>query len=141
MKRQPVLSSKDREEVELLALEISELRGVLREISQQVLRIERRIRSILPHSEVGARPRLGTHRERHFDKNIINHLTERAKEGAQIENELRRMTVKHELAKVARELGMTNTKLPPKDDLIRRIATRIRQRASVADGIRKGAEK
>ena len=48
------------------------------------------------------------------------------------------MTVKNELAVLARELGMTNTKLPPKDELVRRISTRLRQKASVASGFRVG---
>ena len=139
MKVKIKLSSEDREELELLVLEISELRGVLREISQQVIRIERRVRAILPHSGMAAGPRVGRSQDRNVAaKDIINHLTKRVNEGVQIENELRRMTVKHELVKVARELGMTNRKLPPKDALIRGISARIRQRASVADGIRKG---
>lgn len=45
------------------------------------------------------------------------------------------MTVKNELAVLARELGLTNTKLPAKDDLVRRIATRIRQGSIVTRGL------
>ena len=141
MKREPIISTQNRDELEMLALEISELRGILREISLQVLRIERRIRSVLPHSELSKTTRVGKSRDPHFAKGVIVRLTKRAKEGAQIENELRRMTVKRELASLARELGMTNRELPPKDDLIRRIATRIRQKASVAYGISDGDKK
>jgi hypothetical protein len=36
---------------------------------------------------------------------------------------------------IAKALGMTNDKLPPKDELVRRISTRIRQSASVTTGI------
>lgn len=136
MKGETAFSTEHQNEIELLALEISELKNVLRELSQQVLRIERRIRSVLPNSE--ARSVLGRvdHNGDYFARNVINRLTESAKEGNQIENELRHMTVKQELSKVAKELGMTNTKLPPKDVLIRRISTRIRQRASVTSSIR-----
>ena len=94
--------AENSDELEFLALEISEFKNVLREMSRQVSRIERRVK---------------------------------AAGGEQIESELRRMTVKKELAILARNLGMTNTRLPPKDDLVRRISTRLRQRASVVSGI------
>ncbi len=45
------------------------------------------------------------------------------------------MSVKNELAVLARPLGMTNTRLPPKDDLVQRISTRLRQSAVVARGM------
>ena len=70
----------------------------------------------------------------------MHRLTELADRGGQLESELRRMTVKNELAVLARQLGMTNTKLPPKDELVRRISTRLRQSASVTSGIRGGAQ-
>lgn len=38
----------NQDELELLALELSELKGILRELSQQVLRIERRVKAALP---------------------------------------------------------------------------------------------
>ena len=136
MKPDTPSSTDSRKEIELLAQEVSELRNALRELSRQILRIERRIWSVLPRSKQSARPSLGKHSEEHFAVSVINRLTESAKEGREIENDLRQMTVKPELVKVARELGMTNTKLPPKDDLVRRISTRIRQKASLARGIR-----
>lgn len=124
------------EELELLALELSEVKSILRELSQQVLRVERRVRAALPSSQKPP----GSNSLRQLDKSTvssaISQLTERAKKGEQIEDELRSMTVKNGLAVLARELGMTNTKLPPKDELIRRISTRIRQRAHVVYGIR-----
>ena len=124
------------EELELLALELSEVKSILRELSQQVLRVERRVRAALPSSQKPP----GSNSLRQLDKSAvssaISQLTERAKKGEQIEDELRGMTVKNGLAVLARELGMTNTKLPPKDELIRRISTRIRQRAHVVYGIR-----
>ena len=139
MKEKENISIKGKEELELLALEISDAKSALREISQQMLRIERRIKGALhsPRSAAkGARERLDANRVRA----IIDQMTECAATGMQIENELRRMTVRDELAILARELGMTNTKLPPKDELIRRISTRIRQRASVKSGIREAAQ-
>ncbi len=36
------------EELELLTLELSEVKSILRELSQQLLRIERRVRAVLP---------------------------------------------------------------------------------------------
>ena len=127
------------EELKLLALELSEVKNILRELSQQILRVERRVRVALPSSQKS----LGSNGFKQLDNSAvsstINDLTERAKKGEQIEDELRHMTVKNGLAVLARELGMTNTKLPPKDELIRRISTRIRQRAHVVYGIREAA--
>ena len=124
------------EELKLLALELSKVKNILHELSQQMLRIERRVRAVLPSSQKPT----NSNNLRKLDENAasstIDDLTERAKKGEQIENELRGMTVKNGLAMLARELGMTNTKLPPKDELIRRISSRIRQRAHVVYGIR-----
>lgn len=124
------------EELKLLTLELSEVKNILREVSQQMLRIERRVRVALSSFQ---RPP-GSNGLKQLDKSAvsstISQLTERAKKGEQIEDELRHMTVKNGLAVLARELGMTNTKLPPKDELIRRISTRIRQKAHVVYGIR-----
>lgn len=126
------------EELKLLALELSKVKNILQELSQQMLRIERRVRVALSPSQKPT----NSNSLRRFDKSTasstIDDLTERAKKGEQIEDELRGMTVKNGLAVLARELGMTNTKLPPKDELIRRLSTRIRQQASVEYGIREG---
>ena len=126
------------EELKLLALELSKVKNILHELSQQMLRIERRVRAAL--SSYQKPP--GSNSLKQLDKSAvssaISQLTERAKKGEQIEDELRHMTVKNGLAVLARELGMTNTKLPPKDELIRRLSTRIRQQASVEYGIREG---
>ena len=126
------------EELELLALELSEVKSILREVSQQLIRVERRVRAVLPSSQKPP----GSNGLKQLDKSAvsgtISQLTENAKKGEQIEDELRGMTVKNGLAVLARELGMTNTKLPPKDELIRRISSRIRQRAHVVYGICEG---
>lgn len=126
------------EELKLLALELSKVKNILHELSQQMLRIERRVRAALSSCQKPP----GSNSLKQLDKSAasstIDDLTERAKKGEQIENELRGMTVKNGLAVLARELGMTNTKLPPKDELIRRLSTRIRQQASVEYGIREG---
>ena len=126
------------EELKLLALELAKVKNILHELSQQMLRIERRVRVAL--SSYQKPP--GSNSLKQLDKSAvssaISQLTERAKKGEQIEDELRGMTVKNGLAVLARELGMTNTKLPPKDELIRRLSTRIRQQASVEYGIREG---
>lgn len=125
-----------REDLELLALELSEVKNILRELSQQVLRVERRVKVALPPSQKPTNSNSLRKLDNSAVSSTINDLTERAKKGEQIENELRGMTVKNGLAVLARELGMTNTKLPPKDELIRRLSTRIRQQASVVYGIR-----
>lgn len=127
-----------REDLELLALELSEVKSILRELSQQVLRVERRVKVALPPSQKPTNSNSLRKLDNSAVSSTINDLTERAKKGEQIENELRGMTVKNGLAVLARELGMTNTKLPPKDELIRRLSTRIRQQASVEYGIREG---
>ena len=124
------------EELKLLALELSKVKNILHELSQQMLRIERRVRVALPPSQKPTNSSNLRKLDENAASSTINDLTERAKKGEQIENELRGMTVKNGLAVLARELGMTNTKLPPKDELIRRISTRIRQRAHVVYGIR-----
>ena len=133
------ICAKDGDELEYLALELSDVKGVLRELSQQVLRIERRVQAALPPTEKPDRRGRAKRIDEDAARRIVERLTERARKGEQIESELRSMTVKGELAALARNLGMTNAKLPPKDDLVRRISTRLRQSASVASAIREGA--
>ena len=128
------------DELEFLALEISEFKNVLRELSQQVSRIERRVKAALPPSKRTTKADRSSPMDETAARHIVDRLTERAKGGEQIESELRSMTVKRELAILARNLGMTNTRLPPKDDLVRQISTRLRQRASVVSGIHGGLQ-
>jgi hypothetical protein len=71
---------------------------------------------------------------------VIAGLKERVAKGEQIEPELKGYLVKPNLQMVARSLGMTNTKLPPKNELVRRIATRIRQSVSVTRGFHEAAK-
>ena len=128
----------NQDDLEMLVLELSEVKGILRELSQQVLRIERRVKVALPRSQKPSKPNPPQRLDESAARRAISRLRERARGGVQIESELRNMTVKGELAVMARELGMTNAKLPPKDDLVRRISTRLRQSASVVNGIREG---
>ena len=124
------------DELELLALEISEIKDVLRELSQQVLRVERRVQAALPPASKRKTKASGSQKVADADAwRIIDDLTKSAQQGNQIEQALRKMTVKGGVAVLAKELGMTNSKLPPKDELIRRVSTRLRQRASVEAGI------
>lgn len=124
------------DELELLALEISEVKDVLRELSQQVLRVERRVQAALPPANKRKTKASGSQKVADADAwRIIDDLTKSAQQGNQIEQALRKMTVKGGVAVLAKELGMTNSKLPPKDELIRRVSTRLRQRASVEAGI------
>ena len=128
----------NQDELELMALELSELKGILRELSQQVLRIERRVKAALPAPQKQSKSNPRQRLDESTARRTISRLRERARDGEQIESELRDMTVKNELAVMARELGMTNAKLPPKDDLVRRISTRLRQSASVVSSIHEG---
>lgn len=130
----------DENLVSLLS-EIDEVKELLRETSRQIRRIERRITASLPKSEStksgGSKSReVGPRKiDERTTLEIIEELKKRAANGEQIEARLRSLTVKPELQSIARMLGMTNTKLPPKADLIRSISTRVRQGVSVATGI------
>lgn len=124
------------EELELLALEVSEVKDVLRELSQQVLRVDRRVQAALPPASKKRARTSGRPKVTDADAwRIIDNLTKSAQQGGQIEEELQKMTVKGGVAVLARALGLTNSKLPPKDELIRRVSTRLRQRAAVENGI------
>lgn len=135
MNRDKNIWHEQRDELKLLAQEISEIKIILREVSQQISRIDRRVRAALPPPRQPAIKNTPKRLEEKKAPVIISRLTKCARDGEQIEDELRRMNVKDELSVLARELGMTNTKLPPKNDLVRRISTRIRQRASIKIGI------
>jgi len=126
-------------ELASLAKEISDLKHILRDVSEQISRIDRRLTAVLPSPAKPTKKNVRKPPETNDADSIVNRLTERAIEGEQIENELRRMKVKGELSVLAKTLGMTNTKLPPKHDLVRRISTRIRQRASLETSFNKSA--
>ena len=135
------MSIEQQNDIESLALEISEIKVTLREISQQILRIDRRVRAVLPSPKKTVVNSVSTNCiEMKKAQSIINELTKHARDGQQIEDDLRSMNMKYELSIIARELGMTNKKLPPKHDLVRRISARIRQRVSVETGIQEGVE-
>lgn len=123
-------------ELELLALELSDVKEALHEISRQVRRIERRVDAALPQASKRTEPVRRVKLDDSVARQTITRMREDAVNGLRIEDELRRMTVKNELVPLARELGLTNAKLPPKDGLVRLIATRIRQGAIVARGFR-----
>lgn len=136
------------EYVQKLANEVADLRGVLQDLSQQVRRIERRIDYVLPDKRkangrgtaVGKRqektPTMSETKARH----TLDKLQRRMEDGEStdaIRSELRSMRVKQELTPIARELGMTNTALPPKTELVMRIITRLRQSVMLTENIRK----
>ena len=112
------------EYVQKLADEIADLKGVLQDMSQQVRRIERRIDLVLPDSAKAKKRKIGTHTgpKKSHDlsavqaRQTVDRLTDELRDGKSIQAELREMTVKHGLKLIARELGMTNTALPPKDE-------------------------
>lgn len=127
------------EDLELLVMELTEIKDILREASQQIRRIERRIKAALPKPQTTVRHKRGTQRASRMDEQVTHVLVDRLKEkvrnGENIESELHGFLVKYELNAIARTLGMTNTKLPPKDELIQRISTRLRQSVAVSAGI------
>jgi len=136
MKTNKPVDAGDPKELEIVAEELLNVKNNLRELSRQLIRIERLIQAALPPDEKRAIPAPRQDLKRDGASQMIERLREQAIEGLQIEDELRRMTVKNELVPLARELGLTNAKLPPKDGLVRLIGTRIRQSAIVARGFR-----
>ena len=129
-----------------LAKEVTDLKGVLQDISQQIRRIERRIDYVLPHEKrsqtrkasngVKKTPTMSETNTRETIERMKQHLYDE-KPVAEIQSELRKMNVKRELTPIAREFGMTNAALPPKDELIMRIITRIQQSVMLTENIRK----
>ena len=131
----------DQTDILLFAEELADVKELLREASRQLLRIERRVKVAFPGA-VSNRSRTRssassdrTRLDETAAREVINKLKVGVTKGEQIETKLRDYTVKPELQFIARLLGMTNTKLPPKDELVRRISTRLRQSVSVAAGI------
>jgi len=131
-------------DVKRLAAEVAELKGVLRDISQQLRRIERRIDAVLPAGERSGKFRKtngAPHAKKHVAISeaaacqLVKELTETLRHNQGIESRLRDMTVKNELTAIARFLGMTNTKLPPKTELIGTIVTRLRQSIMLTENI------
>ena len=139
--------SQNEKSVRKLAAEVAELRGVLQDLTQQARRIERRIDFVLPEkSRKKTANKISVNRAdqdnvRKLGEDVarktIDDMTEQLRNGKSIESELRNMTVKHGLTPIARELGMTNTALPPKTELIMRIITRLRQTVMLTENIRK----
>lgn len=131
-------------DVKRLADEVAELKGVLRDISQQARRIERRIDAVLPAGDRQGKSRAtnGAPRTEKYAatpdivaRQQIKELLEAMRRGKDVGPRLRDMTVKKELTAIARVLGMTNTKLPPKTELVGRITTRLRQSAMLTENI------
>ncbi|MDD9799761.1 MAG: hypothetical protein OXU29_04795 [Gammaproteobacteria bacterium] len=132
-------------DVNRLATEVAELKGILGDISQQVRRIERRVEAVLPSAS--NRPRKvravgGVLRAKKYPmttetdaRRLLTELEKDMRRGNSIEPVLRKMTVKNELTAIARALGMTNAKLPPKTELIGRIVTRLRQSIMLTENI------
>ena len=138
------------EYVERLASEVAGLKGVLQDISQQVRRIERRIDLILPEGKRAKDRKASAAYKNSSEKpptmsevearKTIDKFKNRLESGEStepIQSELRNMTMKHGLTPIARVFGMTNTKLPPKSELILNIITRLRQSVMLTENIRK----
>lgn len=139
----PARPSDDPKQLQALAAEAADLRHILVGLTQQVRRMERHIKASLPDAasggDVADAPRLDKASESEVDK-VVRHLKASMVEGENIAPALRAMTVKHGLAPIARYYGMTNTALPPKDELVLNIITRMRQSVIISEGFRKLAE-
>ena len=138
------------EYIQKLASEVAGLKGVVQDVSQQIRRIERRIDLVLPEKprekgrktpvNGGRRPAKAPTMSEIEARQTIKRLTDKLHERGTMESvqaELRSMTVKHGLTPIARELGMTNTALPPKTELVLNIITRLRQSVMLTENIRK----
>lgn len=132
--------------IEILAGEVTALKDILVDVTQQVRRIERRIDLALPEdskaksrkspSDKNARATNPQTLSEAKVEQLISRLKEQIIAGQDIHSELRGMTVKYELTPIARYFGMTNTALPPKDELVPNIVTRIRQSVMVGENVR-----
>lgn len=136
------LPTPNQDDVRALLEELGAIKEILREASRQLLRIERRVRAAIPGTAGASADRIrqsGSGKKLHLNeqtaRQVIENLKERVSKGEQVETQLRDYSVKPDLQIFARILGMTNTKLPPKDELVRRISTRLRQSVSVTTGI------
>ncbi len=139
-------SSPNQEDIRSLLEELRAVKEILKDVSRQLLRIERRAKAAIPSGESARTDRTrqsGSEKrpplDEHSAQQVIESLKERVSKGEQIEMQLRDFSVKPDLHTIARLLGMTNTKLPPKDELVRRISTRLRQSVSVTTGIHENA--
>jgi hypothetical protein len=130
-------SSSNEEDILLILEELSDVKATLKQAAQQMLRIERRVKAALPKS-ASPNSTARVARVRLNDASagaVIESLKEMLANGQDIERKLFDYSVKPDLQSIARALGMTNAKLPPKDDLVRRIAARLRQGVSVSAGL------
>jgi hypothetical protein len=137
------LSRPGEEEIHLIVQELADVKELLQENSRQLRRIERQVKAAFPAVVASVRTSRSAVKKLRLDEQgaeqVITRLKERVAKGEQIETELKGYLVKPDLQMVAKILGMTNTKLPPKDELIRRISTRIRQSVSVSTGFHEEA--
>ena len=138
------------EYIEKLAAEVADLKGVMQDVSQQIRRIERRVDLVLPEGkrtkrvQKSANGKSGRSQESSMSEvdarktldRFKQHLCD-GKSPATVQSELRNLTMKHGLIPIARVLGMTNTALPPKSELILNIITRLRQSVMLTENIRK----
>jgi hypothetical protein len=119
-----------------IASELRETKELLREISRDILRIERRLKALLPGTEI-RRPttKPGIIKDDTSASQLVDELKRDLERGVQIEGRLRGFAMRPDLQRVASLLGMTNAKLPPKDELVRRIATRLRQNLTMSQNL------
>ena len=130
-------SNPNQDEIRSLLEELRTVKEILGEVSRQLLRMERRVRAAVPSpnriGQAGSRKR--PHLNEETARQVIEKLKETVSKGGQVETQLRDYSVKPDLQTFAKLLGMTNTKLPPKDELVRRISARLRQAVLVTSRI------
>lgn len=142
--KKTVFITDDPQKFEILASEISDLKNVLVGLTHQARRIERRIDAVLPEK---TKLRKNARAENNaaatankFDEDKIKLVVDKLKEKIiahqDIQAELRAMNVKYDLRPIARYFGMTNGPLPPKDELILNIITRLRQSVMIGENMR-----
>jgi hypothetical protein len=122
------------EDMESVLLELMEVRDTLKAIQQQTSRMERRLKVAMGVGSQASKQNR-PHLRQEDARSVIQSLRGQLESGVQIERELQKYSVKPDLQYIASELGLTNAKLPPKDELVRRISTRLRQAAAISAGI------
>jgi hypothetical protein len=116
-----------------LTHELREIKDLLKDISRELSRIERRAEVVFPKAPKGTRSKTAPLDEE-AARALVAHLTEKVGRGEDVDPTLRGYKVKPDLQAIASILGMTNAKLPPKAELVQRISTRLRQSSSVKHG-------
>ena len=143
------------EELLRVVEEIAGMKNVVREVSDQLRRMERRVKTALavrpgtagaraavrPPSAVRASSAANgaSRMSEEAARAMLEKMTEQTRRGESVEEQLRAMTVKGDLAAIARVLGLTYAKFP-KSELIRMILVKIREDVLLSERYGSGAD-